>query len=794
MTESLKTKICKCVYIKAGRIKIPALIILLVLFFFYWFSIPDNLFNKPLSTIICDKDDNLFGVMIADDDQWRFPSHDSVPHKYEESLLMFEDEYFYWHPGFNPVSMFRAVSQNIKAGKIVSGGSTISMQVMRMARGNRKRTIWEKVKELILATRLELRYSKKEILNLYASNAPFGGNVVGLEAASWKYFKRRPSDLSWAESALLAVLPNSPSLLYAGKNNKQLLKKRNRLLEKLRDNDVIDNTTCDMAKEEAIPERFYSFPSIAPHLLARISTNNSGKYVATTLNMSTQERVNKLVNKHSGMLGENGINNASAIVVEVATGNVLAYVGNSNCNISENNGNMVDINISARSSGSIIKPVLYCIAQEKGYLLPNTLLPDTPTRFGNYCPKNFSLKYDGAVPASKALARSLNVPAVHMLKACGVNQFYDYLKRLGLTTLNRPASHYGLSLILGGAEVKLTEIVGLYRGMAKTLLDYQEHDGTYYTNTYTKPNVLRDSKSLARKELDGKGILSAGAIWLCFNALLDVKRPDEEAGWESFRSSGKIAWKTGTSFGFRDAWAVGVTPDYVVGVWAGNADGEGRPGLTGVRAAAPLMFDIFSNLPRSDWFEKPVDEMVKIPVCQKSGYRAGFDCECKDTIYACEAGLKTMTCPYHRIVHLDKSCKYRVNSNGEEVANMVHKPWFVLPPVMEWYYRKVDAFYKPLPPYREDCVAQEECPMQLIYPHKNLSLFVPKEMGGKKGKIIFEAAHSIDGAAIYWHLDDNFIAKTEGKHQIELCPKQGEHLVTLVDEYGNTLKREFSVK
>jgi penicillin-binding protein 1C len=779
---------------KAGKVKIPALVILSVLLIIYWFSLPSKLFDNPLSTIICDRNDNILGVKIAGDYQWRFPVPDSIPHKYKESLLMFEDEYFYYHPGFNPVSIFRAFRQNINAGKVVSGGSTISMQVIRMSRGNRKRTVFEKIKEIILATRLELGYSKHEIMKLYAANAPFGGNIVGLEAASWKYFKRKPSDLSWSESALLAVLPNSPALLYAGRNNSKLLIKRNLLLDKLKSKGRIDEMTCKMAKEEDIPERFYSFPNYTPHLLARISRMKSKKYVKTTIDIELQKKVNRLVDKHSSMLGENGINNASAIVVEVSTGNVVAYVGNSFCNSAEDNGNMVDINMSPRSSGSIIKPVLYCLMQDKGYMLPNTLLPDTPIRFGNYCPKNFSLKYDGAVPASKALARSLNVPAVNMLKTCGVNQFYDYLKRLNLTTLNRPASHYGLSLILGGAEVTLYELAGLYRGMAKTLRDYNENDGSYYTNTYIKPNYFKNANLPERKEIDGKGILSAGAIWLSFKALLDVERPDEEAGWESFKSSRNIAWKTGTSFGFRDAWSVGVTPEYVVGVWAGNADGEGRPGLTGVRAAAPLMFDIFSILPKSGWFKMPFDEMVQIPVCSKSGYRVGIDCDCCDTIWACEAGLKTVSCPYHKIVHLDKECKYRVNSNCEEVPNMVHKSWFVLPPVMEWYYKKNNPYYHSLPPYRSDCTREEECPMQLIYPHKNLSVFVPKDMGGVKGKIIFEAAHSIEGSAIYWHMDETFLEKTTGKHQIEVCPKPGKHLITLVDEFGNILKRFIRVK
>lgn len=757
----------------------------------FWFSIPDKLFNDPTSTILFSREGNLLGARIATDGQWRFPESKEVPEKFEKALLTFEDNYFYSHFGVNPVSMGRAFIQNVKAGRVVSGGSTLSMQLIRISRKGKGRTVYQKIVEIIKSFRLELGYSKKEILALYASHAPFGGNVVGLEAASWRFFGRSASELSWAEASTLAVLPNAPSLIYPGKNGEKLRKKRNRLMNRLRDKEIIDSTTCELAKLEDIPKQVHALPMIAPHLLDQANKEYTGERIKSSIQYRLQLQVNEIVKKHQRNLEANQIYNMAVLVLDVKSGQSIAYVGNTNKQGKENHANQVDVIRAPRSTGSILKPFLFASMLNSGEILPRTLVPDIPTQIAGYSPKNFNLRYDGAVPARKALSRSLNVPSVRMLRSFGVERFHYTMKKLGMLRLNRPSGHYGLSLILGGAEGELWNLCGIYSGLARGLKHYSS-DKCYYSNDIRKPSYrLKDTVLHGKKE--AHALLSAASIYQTFDALLEVNRPDGENGWKSFSSSRKVAWKTGTSFGFRDAWAIGTTPDYVVGVWVGNADGEGRPGLTGVGAAAPVMFDVFNLLPTGSWFDIPFEEMEEIQVCRESGYRASRWCETVDTMLVCNAGLETLSCPFHKRIHLDKTKRYQVNSSCEEPKNMHHVNWFVLPPAMEWYYKKRNALYRSLPPFREDCSGHNQIAMEIIYPKGNDQIFVPVDLDGMLGKVVFEIAHHDPEAEVFWHVDGDFIGTTTQFHQIELSPDQGEHLLTLVDNLGNTLNKKFTI-
>lgn len=742
--------------------------------------------DDPTATVIDSRDGELLGAHIAADGQWRFPATEAVPEKYEACVLAFEDRYFYYHPGFNPVSMAKALVQNIRHGHVVSGGSTITMQLIRISRKGKKRTVWQKLIETSLAVRAELRYSKHEILRLYASHAPFGGNVVGLDAAAWRYFGRTASDLSWSEAATLAVLPNAPSLMYPGRRNTQLLAKRNRLLDLLHERGQLDEVSLKLAKLEAIPERVYAIPQLAPHLLSRVMNEKEGKRIETTIDGALQSHVNDVVRQHLVSLKANQVHNAAVLVMNVESGEVLAYVGNSPDRNGDKHGEQVDIISSARSSGSILKPFLYTAMQDDGSILPNSLVADIPTQIGGFSPQNFNLQFEGAVPASAALARSLNIPAVRMLRDYGVDRFYGLLKKLNFSSLNQPAGHYGLSLILGGAEVNLWDLAGAYGSLARVLRHYGEADGLAFEDDIRSPGYVVSGHST--KELTDKPF-SAGAAWLCFKALQEVNRPDEESGWQSFSSSRRIAWKTGTSFGFRDAWAVGVDYNYVVAVWCGNADGEGRPGLTGTSAAAPILFDVFNLLPGGPWFEQPVDEMRQITTCHESGYRNSSFCTRLDTVWVMEAGLRTESCPYHRLVHLDAGRQWQVTSACVPVQDMVHESWFVLPPVMEWYYKKRNPFYRSLPPFKPGCQQQESARMEMIYPRENNRVFIPVQLDGSPGQVILEAAHSNPNATVYWHLNDQYMGETDGKHQMPVSPVPGVYRLTLLDDAGNSLSK-----
>lgn len=772
------------------------LFLLLLLVFATWFAfcLPDPLFTAPTSYVLEASKGELLGATIADDGQWRFPYNETVPDKFKACIIAFEDKRFLYHPGVDVLAMSRAMRQNIRSSRTVSGGSTITMQVIRLT-GKRQRNVFQKLIESIMAVRLELSHSKNNILALYASHAPFGSNVVGLDAASWRYYGRSADKLSWGEMAALAVLPNAPALVHPGKNRQDLLRKRNFLLDKLLTEKVIDSTTCQLSKLEPLPDDPKPLPQWAPHLLQRFKKEakpNTSHRVKTTIQLNLQKTVSQIVEQHHRFLKGNGINNACALVVDVQTGSTLAYTGNAYHPEDPELQSHVDVLTAPRSPGSVLKPFLYACMLNDGLLLPHSLVPDIPTQIGGYTPQNFDRDYDGAVTASAALARSLNVPAVRMLRDYKYPRFYENLKKGGITTLTRPADNYGLSLILGGCEVTPWDLAGLYAGMARSLLHASKNQGKILADDFYAPQYLQQESKPTPKANGSLNFLDATAIWYMFNAMEEVMRPGEEGLWKQFSSSQRVAWKTGTSFGFRDAWAVGITPRHVIVVWTGNGTGEGRPGLIGVQAAAPIMFDILKSLPSTPWFEKPAAANTVI-ACRQSGLRANIDCPEVDSIACSPNGIHVPQCSYHHIVHLNHTQQYRVTENCASPSTMVHKSWFMLPPVMEWYYRRKHLDYQLPPPFMEGCAEGVRRMMDFIYPEANAKIYVPVEITGERGKTVFSAAHQKPDAKIFWHLDDEFIGSTTRFHQMALSPPPGKHFITLVDESGERITRSFEI-
>ena len=756
------------------KLILATLIILLVA---YYFCLPNQLFNVPYSTVVADRHGQLLGARIADDGQWRFPASDTVPEKFKICLTNFEDRYFYYHWGVNPLSLGRAIIQNIKEKRIVSGGSTLTMQLIRLSR-NKNRTVWEKGIEAILATRLEFRYSKEKILALYASYAPFGGNVVGLDAAAWRYFGHPADRLSWAETATLAVLPNAPSLLHLAKNRESLLKKRNRLLKRLFDQKVIDETTYELSLGESLPDEPLPLPQIAPHLVAWYYKNNPGKNCISTIDKDLQIQVENVLERWNYEFRQNDIRNIAAIVIDVKTNQPIVYCGNVRFQ-DKDAGNQVDIIQAERSTGSILKPFLYYAMLQEGDILPKTLLPDVPININGFSPQNFNLQYEGAVPADQALSRSLNVPMVYLLRKYGVPKFYNFLKQNHIAALPESSDHYGLSLILGGAEAKLGDLVHAYSNMARSL------------QPLPQPLSKRQGEhSPPSGELEG--VFNPAAVWQVFNALTEVNRP-EQIDWKAIPSMQKIAWKTGTSYGFRDAWAIGITPKYVVGVWVGNASGEGRPNLTGAKTAGPVMFDIFELLPASKWFEQPMGQFVEAEVCRQSGHLKSRFCEDVDTVLICPNGLRTDPCPFHTLVNLTADEKFRIYETCAEVGTSIRKSWFVLPPAWAWYYKQHHPEYKSLPPLKPGCGEGNYQPMQFIYPQGNAKVNLTKQLDGTIGEITFELAHNNPNAVVFWHIDNEYIASTTDFHKLSVRLLSGIHSITVVDNEGNSLSCRIEV-
>lgn len=752
--------------------------------------VPVARFERPLSAVLLARDGSLLSATTARDEQWRFPPRDDVPAKFGAALVRFEDRRFFWHPGVDVAAVLRALRSNLRARRVVSGASTLTMQVIRLWRDGKPRTLPEKLLEAVLALRLELARDKQAVLALYASHAPFGGNVIGLDAASWRYFGVPPERLSWAEAATLAVLPNSPSLVHPGRNRDRLLARRNRLLDDLRVAGTIDEATCDAARSEPLPPEPLAIPQLAPHLLGRL-TRAARAPVKTTIDPELQRRVAAVVARHQASLAGNHVFSAAALVLDVETGEALAYVGNTAPDDAPEHGAHVDCLTAPRSTGSVLKPLLYAAALDTGELLPTELLEDTPLRVGGFAPENFTRTYAGAVPASVAVARSLNVPAARLLQEYGVDRFHALLTKVGMTTLTKPGSHYGLALILGGAEGTVWDLTGVYASLARLVVRASRDEET--TATSFPPRVELKDRPAARASASPIG---AGAAYVMLQAMLEVERPGVDASWREFTEPRRVAWKTGTSFGFRDAWAIGVTPRYAVGVWAGNTGGEGRPGLTGFGAAAPILFDVFGTLPSSGWFHAPTRDLVPVTVCRHSGQRAGPACRDTEIIEVPRAGLEGHPCAYCQVLHLNASGTHRVHGGCEPVHAMKTVERFVLPPGVEWFYRMRRADYAPVPPWRTDCTSAlgtSGVSLSIIYPKPDTAVYVPRELDGRRGRSVLEAAHRDPRATIYWHLDDQYLGLTRDIHQMSVAPAPGRHVLTLVDHAGERLERRFTV-
>ena len=774
---------------------IGCLLLLIGSLFRLW--VPHPLFTQPYSTLLYSSE-TLLGARIATDGQWRFPPKQTVPERFAICLQQYEDKRFRYHPGVDVIAIARALYQNIQQKHIVSGGSTLTMQLARIARGNKERNLWQKSIEILWAIYIDLVYSKDELLRMYASHAPFGGNVVGIEAASWRYFGRDADALSWAEYATLAVLPNSPSLIHPGRNRSRLKEKRDQLLSILYKEKIIDKTTYELSCMELLPEKPLPLPDEAPHLLERLATRQREKRIHTTIQPFLQRQVQSLINQYATDYRSNYINNAAALVADIETGEIQAYAGN----ITDApwvEGCQVDLITSPRSTGSLLKPFLYAAMLNDGMILPSTLIADIPLNINGFTPQNFNRTFYGAVPAHVAIERSLNVPLVRMLSQYNTGRFMTLLKQLGMTTLRFSEDHYGASLILGGAEGSLWDMCGMYASLARQLNHYRLYNGRYNpmdirpltTHTYTRPDSI---KNIFDKRLKNTSILSYASIWFTLEAMSELNRPEEEADWQQFSSMKRIAWKTGTSYGGRDAWAIGVTPRYVVGVWVGNANGEGRSGLTGVGYAAPILFDIFSLLPDSPWFDMPYDEVEKIPVCHQSGHKASPLCTQADTVYIPRSGMSTPVCPYHRLVHLSQDGHYRVNSSCESVHKMKICSWFVLPPAQAYYYRNFHIDYQPLPPLKPGCEEVQSRQMAILYPEHHSILYLPKGFSHTPEKVVLKATHIKADATIFWHLDDIYIGKTKHQHQLACFIEPGNHILTLIDDNGNQRSILFEVK
>lgn len=719
--------------------------------------IPDR--EDDFSHVLYDRNGVLLSATIATDEQWRFPLEETLPVQLKECILLFEDEYFLYHPGVNPISILKAFWANAKKGKIVRGGSTISMQVMRMARGNRSRTIYQKAIECLGAFKLELFYSKNEILEMWAAMAPMGGNTVGVSTAAWRYFQRDLDNLSNAEYATLAVLPNSPSQVHLGKNPGKLKARRDFLLTKLFRHHKLDSLEWQLSLEEPIPTEQFNIPFDAYHFLEFNKSQHQDRHIfQSTIDANLQSVVQSHVDAISVVYQADGIKNAAAVVIDNQTNEIVAYVGNSKDH--KNLSRYVDCVQAPRSYGSLLKPILYAYALDEGYFMPHEMVKDIPTHISGFSPRNYDKRFRGEAPLDQMVSLSLNVPAVRTLNYVGLHSFHHLLtKDLNLKFIHPKADHHGLSIILGGAEGSLLEMARLYKGLSRNY--FQK------SHPFNAPKSLRSElKSIPHPfEFDHRSISHT------IEAMTSLERPKEEQNFIKYGGA-EVAWKTGTSYGHRDAWAVGTTPEYTVAVWVGNEDGEGIYNLVGAQKAAPILFKIFGSLSISSF--PNLDEKESLQYCVESGRLAGVNCQ------------RTEGCVFGEAVHSLRQCNQHVVT---ELENGSRNMDYIQDPVVAHYYEK----YHGLIPSYHNHKTSLRSNLSIVYPADQSIIFIPKKIDQTISEIQIIARPASDDDVLFWYMNDRLIGTTTSVHQINLSLPSGQHRIFVVDQNGQEDEVSFTV-
>ncbi len=747
-----------------------AITLLSIVFIYYAIPPSSPIFDENYSMIIKAENGNMLHTFLNEKEQWHLPPENiKLPKKLKTAVITYEDESFYHHIGIDFSALLRAAYQNIKYKKIYSGASTIPMQLARMHKP-KKRNYYNKFKEICYAIRLNLHYSKDDLLRLYLNHAPYGGNVIGYRTAALKYFGKKANALTWSEAATLAVLPNAPGLIYPSKVSSKLQTKRDQLLDKLADKGHINEQTCQLAKLEPIPDRFIRFESQAPHLAQYLKNKYPSQWIiSTTLDEHIQQQCNRIARSYKHHYSYYGIHNLAILVANTKTGAIKAYIGSPDF-FDQHHGGQVNGILAARSSGSILKPFLYALSIDEGLITPESFIRDLPTYFEGFSPKNANKEYQGVTTAKEALVHSLNIPAVRLLNAYGVFQFYAFLKTAGVSTLFRNADAYGLPLILGGAEVNMWDMVMLYRGLANK-------------------GVFSNNHLLTREEnKQSAQMISAGSCYLTLNMLKDLKRPGSEYFWERFSGSRPFAWKTGTSYGHKDAWAVGVNPEYTIAVWVGNFDGEGNKNLSGASSAGPILFDILQVLPQQNtkkWFKKDQSDFKTQIICKLSGFRASGACPEVDTIDV-PRGMKPLkACDYHQFRYFSKDEQYQCCSQCWHTLGRIKKSVTIYPPDIAYYLREKGQYIEKLVNHYPHCPAYKaEKSLKIIYPNMDAKLFLPRDFDGKTQSVVCRIGHNNAGKSIYWYLDGQYLGKTTDEHSMAIAFKEGWNTLKVIDENG----------
>lgn len=759
---------------------IPLLTTLLILDFIFPPPLPKE---QSFARVVADRHGKPLRFFADNRGVWRYPiTQDEVSPRFIEALLAYEDRHFYQHPGINPFALLRAAGQYLRNGYVVSGGSTLTMQVARLLDPHRK-TLPGKAKQMLRALQLEWHFSKREILDLYLNLAPYGGNIEGVEAASRLYLRKSAADLTHAEAALLAVLPQAPSRLRPDRHPQRAQKARNKILVRLQAFGIWSAEEAERARQEKVYAERLEFPQNAPHLARRLVEKiNHREVIRTTIDGSIQRGLEGFLRDHMDRYPQK--TSAAVVVLENSDLSVRAYVGASHFGNGRRYG-YVDMARAVRSPGSALKPFLYGLAIDEDLIHSASLLSDAPRIYGDYRPENFHRGFTGPVSATAALHRSLNVPAVQLLEHYGPGRLAATLENAGLTLQFPSGGKPNLAMVLGGVGARLDQLTGLYAALAR--------GGLAAAPRYLPEDPIRE-----------RHLMSPEAAWVTFEMLASNRGGSRR--WRNLvrQTKADIAWKTGTSYGYRDAWAIGVTPSYTVGIWMGRPDGTPLPGYYGSISATPLLNAVIAALPhnRQQHLAKP-ESITKQVICWPLGGHKALTqvehCHQQRNAWLIEGRTPRTLPPKGEPLRAAQMFSFYANSQGLRVKprcmdTSAEKHSLALwPKELEAWLPASQTRAQQIPPTAPECgnpAATHGTPLKIVgasngnqyrpagtnapLPHLNLSAI------GGQGKR-------------YWFLNGKPVGESTANQGLELRPTSGQQQIAVLDASGNVDRIEVFV-
>ncbi|MBK8847895.1 MAG: penicillin-binding protein 1C [Bacteroidetes bacterium] len=720
------------------------------------------------STIVKDCNGKIMHAYLSSDDKWRLKTELSeVNPLLRKTFLQKEDKWFYYHTGFNPIAAGRALFNNLFYAKRTSGASTITMQVARMS-NPKKRTYSNKVVEIWNAIQLEMHYSKDEIFQAYINLIPYGGNIEGIKSAAMIYFQKPPQQLSLAEIVVLTIIPNKPTSLVKPDNYQQLMEQRNKWLLRFHSEKVFDRTIIVDAIGEPLQLKRHSLPKYVPHFCNRIKGMSNEPIIATTLDYKMQEIAQGITSTYAQRMRGINVNNAAVLILDNTNGNVLAYIGSPDYADAANAG-QVDGVRAVRSPGSTLKPLLYACAFDKGLLTPQMQIEDVPINVAGYVPENFDQKHNGSVTTEFALINSLNIPAVKTLNDVSINHFVSRLKQAGFESVARNEKQLGLSVILGGCGATLEELSRLYSSFA--------NNGQLRPLNYLQQHCDTSKVQLVSKE----------SAFMLTSILTQLNRPDMPNNFSNTKRSQPVAWKTGTSYGRRDAWCIGYNHRYTIGVWLGNFSGQGVPELTGADMSTPLLISLFNAVEdanKESWMQDK-GALALRSVCSTTGKVPGDDCSDKTVDWYIPMVSNYERCMHNRDVAVSPDMKYSYCSGCKPADgnyNTIRCPNISL--ALTSFYQQQGIAFAKLPAHNPLCthISTDASP-QIISPSAKADYVLA---ASDSSQLLLQSQAASDVARVYWYIDDMLYKAAAPDERVFFKPHTGNIKITCIDDKGRS--------